>query len=223
MKHFNRMVRRIAFASLCGAGFTALLSLTLHLSYVSLLASLLLVPGGLVQAVLRGADSPVAILSANFALYSLLIFLTASSFSGIQRIAESRRVSLWLAFPVGVLVCLACIPTLDPLWPSGMTQLAKREAQLHEILPVGIDLEHARGVLRSQGIQFWEQVQKSDSVILTRPEGDISAASGDSVVSAQIPTNAGQFPCGYRIDVVLVFNNERRLRERYIHRFRICP
>jgi len=36
-------------------------------------------------------------------------------------------------------------------------------------------------------------------------------------------TDSGQFPCGYRIDVVLVFNNERRLRERYIHRFRICP
>jgi hypothetical protein len=104
-----------------------------------------------------------------------------------------------------------------------MTQLARREAQLHEILPVGIDLEQARGVLRSEGIQFWEQIQESDGIVLSRPEGSLSAASGDTVVSAQIPTNAGQFPCGYRIDVVLVFDKERTLRERFIRRFRICP
>ena len=104
-----------------------------------------------------------------------------------------------------------------------MTQLARREAQLYEILPVGIDLEQARGALGSEGIRFWEQVQQSDRVVLTRPEGSISAASGDTVISAQIPTNAGQFPCGYRIDIVLVFGKERRLTERYIHRFRICP
>jgi hypothetical protein len=42
------MARRIAFAVLCGAGFTALLSLTLHFSYVNLVASVLLVPGGLI-------------------------------------------------------------------------------------------------------------------------------------------------------------------------------
>jgi len=115
------MVRRIAFAALCAAGFSALLSLTLHFPYVNLLASLLLVPGGLIQALLRGGDSPLAILSANFAVYSVLVFAFASSSSGIQRRAESARVSLWLAFPVGVLVCLACIPTLDPLWPTGIT------------------------------------------------------------------------------------------------------
>jgi len=217
------MVRRIAFALLCGAGFTALLSLALHLSYVNLLASLLLAPGGLIQALLGGTDSPLAILSADFFVYSALVFVIASSLSGIRRTADSYRVRLWLAFPVGVLVCMACIPTLDPLWPTGMTQLARREAQLYEILPVGIDLEQARGALGSEGIRFWEQVQQSDRVVLTRPEGSISAASGDTVISAQIPTNAGQFPCGYRIDIVLVFGKERRLTERYIHRFRICP
>jgi hypothetical protein len=217
------MVRRIAFASLCGAGFTALLSLTLHLPSVSLLASLLLLPGGMIQAALRGTDSPLAILLANFAIYSALVFVIASRLPRVEQRAESPRVILWLAFPVGVLVCLACIPTLDPLWPTGMTQLARREAQLHEILPVGIDLEQARGILHSQGIQFWEHVENDDSVILARPEGSINAVSGDTVVSAHIPTNAGQFPCGYRIDVVLVFSKARRLTDRYIRRFRICP
>jgi len=143
--------------------------------------------------------------------------------AGIQKRAESRRVNIWLAFPVGVLVILACVPTLDPLWPAGMSQLARQEAQLQEILPVGIDLEQARGVLRSQGIQSWEHVEKYDNVIFTRPEGSTSVASGDIVISAQIWTKAGQFPCVYRIDVVLLFGKEQRLTKRSIHRMRMCP
>jgi hypothetical protein len=217
------MVRRIVFSALCGAAFTALLSLTLHLSYVNLLASLLLLPGGLIQGLVRGADSPISVLSANFLVYSVVVFVVASTSSEVRRRAESHPVSLWFAFPVGVLVCMACIPTLDPLWPTGMTQLARREAHLHEILPIGIDLEQARGILRSQRIEFWEVVEKYDSIISTRPEGSLSAASGDTVVSAKVWTEARQFPCGYRIDIILVFGKEGRLTDRYIHCFRICP
>jgi hypothetical protein len=219
----NPMVRRIVFAALCGAGFTALLSLTLHLSYVNLLASLLLLPGGLIQALLRGADSPLAVLSANFLVYSVLVFVIASYSSEVQRKAESRRLNLWLVFPVGVLVCMACIPTLDPLWPTGMAQLARQEAQLRESLPVGIDLQQARRVLRSQGIQLSEHVEKDDNVVSVRPEGNLDIASGDTVVSAKVWTKAGQFPCSYRIDIVLVFGKEARLTERSIHPLRICP
>jgi hypothetical protein len=217
------MVRRIVFSALCGAAFTALLSLTLHLSYVNLLASLLLLPGGLIQGLVGGTDSPIAVLSANFLVYSVIVFVFASTSSGVRRRAESHPVSLWFALAVGVLVCMACIPTLDPLWPTGMTQLARREAQLHEILPIGIDLEHARGILRSQKIEFWEVVEKYDSIISTRPEGSLSAASGDTVVSGRVWTEARQFPCAYRIDIILVFGKEGRLMDRSIHRFRSCP
>ena len=217
------MVRRIVFSALCGAVFAALLSLTLNVSYVNLLASLLLLPGGLIQGVVSGADSPIAVLSANFLVYSVIVFVIASTSSGVRRRAESYPVSLWFVLPVGVLVCMAWIPILDPLWPTGMTQLARREAQLHEILPIGIDLEQARGVLPSQRIEFWEVVEKYDSIISTRPEGSLSTASGDTVVSARVWTEARQFPCGYRIDIILVFGKEGRLRDRYIHRFRVCP
>ena len=162
-------------------------------------------------------------LAANCAVYSVLIFAIATTVAGIQKRAESRRVKIWLALPVGVLAILACVPTLDPLWPTGMSQLARQEAQLDELLPVGIDLEQAHRVLRSKGIQFWEHVEKYDNVIFTRPERSISAASGDTVISAQIWTKAGQFPCSYRIDVVLLFTKEQRLAKRSIHRMRICP
>lgn len=220
---FKPMARRITFALLCGAGFTALLSLMLHLSYVNLLASMLLVPGGMIQALPTGSDSTLGVLAANCAVYSVLIFVIATTVAGIRKRGESRRVNIWLAFPVGVLVILACVPTLDPLWPTGMSQLARQEAQLHEILPVGIDLEQARGVLRSQGIEFWEHVEKYDNVIFNRPEGSVSAASGETVISSQIWTKAGQFPCSYRIDVVLLFGKEQRLTKRSISRMRICP
>jgi hypothetical protein len=118
---------------------------------------------------------------------------------------------------------MACIPTLDPLWPTGVTQLASKEAQLYEIFPIGTDLEQARGILRSQRIEFWEVVEKYDSIISTRPAGSLSAESGDTVVSARVWTEAREFPCGYQIDIILLFGKEGKLTERYIHRLRICP
>ena len=220
---FNPMVRRIVFAALCGAGFTSLFSLALNLPYVNLLAGLLLLPGGLLQSLLRGADSPVTVLSSNFLVYAVLFFAIASCSSDVQRKAESRRLSLWLAFPVGVLACMACVPRLDPLWPTGMTELAKQEAQLREHLPFDIDLQRARCVLRSEGIEFWEHVEKDDNVISSRPEGSLRVSSGDTVVRAKVWTKASQFPCGYRIDIILVFGKEARLSDRSIHPLRICP
>jgi hypothetical protein len=220
---FNPMARRIVFAALCGAGFTSLLSLTLNLPNVNLLAGLMLLPGGLLQSLLRGADSPIAVLLANFLVYAVLFFVITSYSSEVQRKAESRRLNLWLAFPVGVLACMACVPRLDPLWPTGMTELSRQEAQLRESLPVDIDLQQPRGVLRSQRIEFWEHVEKDDNVIFTRPEGNLKVISGDTVVSAKVWTKAGQFPCSYRIDIVLVFGKEARLTDRSIHPLRICP
>jgi len=218
------MVRRITLALLWGSGFTALSSLALNLPYVNLGALFVLTPGGLIHdTLLKQSDSAPAILLANFLVYSAFAFVIISSFSILRPArTEDRRVSLWIVFPVAVLVCLACIPTLDPLWPTGMAQLAKKEVQLQEILPLGMDLEQARGVLRSQGISFWERVQESDDDLLTRPDASVSAVAGDRIVVSHIPTDAGQFPCGYRIDVILVFGKEGLLKQRYIHRFRIC-
>jgi hypothetical protein len=104
-----------------------------------------------------------------------------------------------------------------------MTELSRQEAQLRESLPVDIDLQQPRGVLRSQRIEFWEHVEKDDNVIFTRPEGNLKVISGDTVVSAKVWTKAGQFPCSYRIDIVLVFGKEARLTDRSIHPLRICP
>src|ERR1700730_8303507 len=74
----------------------------------------------------------------------------------------------WDSIRLLVLACMACVPRLDPLWPTGMTELARQEAHLRESLPVDIDLQQARGVLRSQGIESWEHVEKNDNVIFTR-------------------------------------------------------
>lgn len=220
---FNSVLRRIVFAALCSAGFTSLLALILNLRYVNLLAVLLLLPGGLLQSILRGADSPTAVLSANFLVYAVIFFVIASYSSEVQQKAKSPRLNLWLAFPVGVLACMACVPRLNPLWPTGMNELARQEAQLRESLPVDVDLEQARGVLRSQGIEFWEHVEKEDNVIFTRSEGNLKVAAGDTVISANVWTKAGQFPCSYRIDIVLVFGKEARVTERSIHPLRMCP
>jgi hypothetical protein len=38
-----------------------------------------------------------------------------------------------------------------------------------------------------------------------------------------MPTEAGEFPCSYAIDVVLVFGPDDALKQKYIHRFPLCP
>src|SRR5580700_9964406 len=103
MKGSIQMGRRIAFAALGGAGLTSLLSLALNLPYINLLAGMLLFPGGLLQSLFRGADSPIAVLLANFLVYAMLFFIVASYSPEVRRKAESQRLNLWLAFPVGVL------------------------------------------------------------------------------------------------------------------------
>lgn len=49
------------------------------------------------------------------------------------------------------------------------------------------------------------------------------ASLGDRLLVAQVPTKAEQFPCGYRIDVILLFDKDGTLKENNIHRLRLCP
>lgn len=212
---------RLVFAFLCGAGFTALASLMLNAPYLALLGALFLTPGGVIVGALLGdADSPLLVLLANALIY-WMIALAVGLYLGEH--PNWRRAIAWLAVPVGVLVGLACTPRLDPLWPNGMTQLARRETQLQEAIPLGIDLERARGVLHAQKIEFTEGIEEAPRVVLKAPDATITAAAGDHEVFGEIQTDAVRFPCGYKITVLLLFGNDGKLKQRYIHRFAICP
>jgi hypothetical protein len=187
---------RLAVALLWGIGFTSFLCLLMNLNWFF---GFLVLPGGLVA----------------FAL-GFLMFRRAS-------LTEVRRIAGWSVPPATVLAVLACIPSINPLWPHGMAELAKQESELQTATPLGMTLEQVRGVLNSRRIQFDESTETSDSVELQSPERTITAQSGDTVLVSRFDTEAFEFPCGYDMQIVLVFGHDRNLKQRYIHRFRMCP
>ncbi len=220
---------RIAIALSCGAGFTSILLLLLKVSSASapsILLSMFLLPGGiLADSVLRPKEfsPPLVVLAANALVYSAVAYAAVLvSCRGVAA-EKMRLVATRLVVPVAILVGLACIPALNPLWPRGMAELTRQEKVLQDALPMGMGLEGARAVLRSKGIQFQEATETSQAVLLKRQDKSITAAPGDRVISARLETEASQFPCGYDIEVVLLFGPDERLKDQYVHRLRLCP
>ena len=84
-------------------------------------------------------------------------------------------------------------------------------------------MESARSFLQTQGIHAHKQPTHGEEVIFQVAEKKMIADSGDRVLSAQVPTEALQFACGYTIDVILVFDQESRFKQVYIQRFPVRP
>jgi hypothetical protein len=200
---------KVGISLLCGSGFTALLSLLLGVPYfaVEWVASILLLPGGLFAAFVSRSSElypTVIVLVGNTLLYSALAFAILSSRFGNIGMRTERLVALGLAFPVAVLVFLSFIPRYDPMWPQGMAELGRQEVDLRNAFSPGMTAEQARNVLRWKRIQFNEPL------------------SGGSIFS-RFPTEAGQFPCGYELQIVLSFGPDGKLQNRDVHRSRVCP
>lgn len=187
---------RLAIALLWGIGLTSLLCLLMNLNWFF---GILLFPGGL----------------AAFAV-GFLLFRKA----GLIRL---RQIAGWSTLPVTAIATLACFPSMNPLWPHGMTELAKQESELQTAIPIGMSLDEVRSVLNSRKIQFDESTEPSDGIVLQNLEATLAAQSGDTLLVSRFQTEAFEFPCWYDMQIVLVFGHERNLKERYIHRFRLCP
>ena len=220
---------RVAVALLCGAGFTSLLVILIKLSMpsgIALLLSLLLLPGSAVAHLAVGSREigpPPLVLAANAIVYAVVLFVGLSIFARGVAAGKIRLAAAWLVLPVVILTGLVCIPALNPLWPRGMMELTRQEKGLQDALPVGMGMDGARVVLRSKGIQFQEETETSQAVVLEQPDRSITAAVGDRVISARLETEASQFPCGYDIQVVLLFGPDEIMKDRYVHRLRLCP
>jgi hypothetical protein len=215
-------------ALLAGAGFSSLAILLLNLdsAAASSILSFLLLPGWAISELYsRSKDlySPLIVLAANAVAYGgLAYFLLGRYFSRIN--TEKARYCLALsAVPAIALVSLACVPSLNPMWPVGMQWLAQEEAELHSGLPVGSQLDQSRAFLRARGIAAYEQEVKVGQEIPRREGPSFAVRPGDRLVSARIATDAGQFPCGYAIELGLVFDANGVLRENHVDRLRLCP
>ncbi len=160
-------------------------------------------------------------MAGNAVIYSGLAYVLLATRRDVG-VRFLRLASSCLVVPVAALVTLSCIPSLNPLFPSGMAELGRQETELQNGFPDTINAEQARTVLRSKNIQF-DESKPSTGVILQRQDATMQASLGDALIYSRFQTNAGQFPCGYDMEIYLLFDASGKLKQRYIHRFRICP
>jgi hypothetical protein len=216
---------RLILAALCGVGFTALVALLLNVPVVAMLALVLLTPGGILASVLvrsQGLGSPSLVLAGNAIIYSAIVWVAFHFWLRLYG-RKAQLLVAALAIPVLILATLTCIPSVSPLWPRGMSQLADEEKALRTGLPLGMTVDGARAFLRAHGVTCYEYEIHTEGPILQNSRATILAKPGDRLISAQIETNAEQLPCGYKIQVALVFGTNDRLRESYIERRPVCP
>jgi hypothetical protein len=186
--------RRLFLAGVAGIGFTSLLALLLNVLSQSILylAALLLFPGGIVESVLfrfSWLGSPVPILVINSVIYSAVAYLV---FYRLKYHPSARRTAI-VAVVAVLLPCLACVPSLDPLWPRKMSELDEKEHLLREGLQVGSDLHSVRAFLRGQGIEAYEYEPKAEEIVLQRTDLQIVAEPGERVLSARVDTEAQRY------------------------------
>jgi hypothetical protein len=211
-----------------GAGFTSILVLLLNIapSPLSLGIFFLLLPGGVPVAILSRSNElgpPLAVMAGNALAYAAIAYIAISTYWRSSSAVTVRRVTVRMALAAVILLGLACIPALNPLWPRGMLELKKQESELQTAFPLGVELNHSRTVLLSRGIQFREETEPSGAVVLERKDKKLTAAEGDRVLSARFQTSASVVPCGYDMEIVLLFGRDDKLREQYVHRLRVCP
>ncbi len=216
------VIYRLSFAVLCGLliSCTAPL-LTNCLFWIALPAVLVLFPGGLVAAIVFHSDLPSTIIALNSIIYSGLTYV-ALAFRRDLSLRFLRIASISMVLPAALVVGLASVPILDPLFPRGVTELGRQESSLQSDFPDRISIEKARQLMRSKGIQY-DEFAPAAGLVLERENTMMVASSGDRLIHSRSPTTAREFLCSYDMEIDLLFDASGNLKQRYIHRFRICP
>ena len=81
----------------------------------------------------------------------------------------------------------------------------------------------ARAILNNRNIEFSEQEQESDELVFQSPDKRINARPGDGVIVSRWRAPASSFPCGYDMEIILLFGPDGKLKDNYISRFPMCP
>jgi hypothetical protein len=124
-------------------------------SVLSVLLGVFLTPGGIVaELVVKEFGPPILILVANSLIYSAIAYAGVSILGRGIGAEKMRTAMIRLVFPVAILVGLACIPKLNPLWPRGMTELTTQEKELQQALPLGMGLDGVRAVFNPREYSF---------------------------------------------------------------------
>jgi hypothetical protein len=224
-----QVIKYKAFAALLiGAGFTSSLVLALNIlpALASVVVLALLAPGSISASLLSRSTElgpPVAILAGNTVVYALAAYFIISRYLTTEDAIKARRIAAWLIVPVVTLCSLVSFPRFNPLWPRGMNDLTKQERDLQGAFQPGMELTQCRVALQTRGISVREEVEPTDGVVLDRGDRKIMNVAGDRILSARLQTGASSYPCGYDMEIVLVFGQDDKLKQQYIAPARICP
>lgn len=219
---------KILGALLLGLSFASLLILSLNIApaVVSVFISIILLPGSGLSILLTKSQEmghPLAVVAGNSIFYALVAYALLAKYWLTKDTMTVRGQLRWLIALGITSFVLVCIPKFDPLWPRGMDDLAKEEHELQAEFYPGVSLNGARSILQSRKISIREETEASDRVVLERENRKLAALQGDRVLSGRFQTDAQAFPCGYDIEIVLLFGQDDRLKDQYIGRLRICP
>lgn len=216
---------QILVALLGGLGFVSVVCLLMNLPVLNALLLLVVSPGATALRMLPGSlsNSIPKILVANVLIYSLIVLIVIFfRFRDVQ-VARLRQIAIGMILPVTVTSCLAFFTSFNPLLPKGMRELSRQELGLQQALPLGMGLQESRSLLVAKGIQFHESLTDSELSWDEAPDTKISLHAGDRVLSSRFRTPASSYPCTYDMKITLVFGQDERLKDRYIHRAQVCP
>jgi hypothetical protein len=83
-------------------------------------------------------------------------------------------------------------------------------------------IEQARAELKAKNIEFFESTPPT-GLLTQYGSPDIQVSSGDRLIHSSFQTKAAQWPCGYRMEIDLLFDVAGSLEHGNIQRFRDCP
>jgi hypothetical protein len=209
-----------------GVVIASLLPILLNVPRLEHEAAVLLIPGGILASFVASAEmvpDPMPLLAGNAIFYAMCF--SGLCFALRRRLtANAVRLGTWvLGFAAVVLFALACVPRFDPLWPHGMGELQAREAKLRSLIRSDMTIDQVRAALQQESIPLNEETEDGAREVLRNRDTRIVASAGDRLVFSRFRTDAVQYPCGYDLQVVVLFAPDGKIKNRYVASLPICP
>jgi hypothetical protein len=211
---------------LLGVVIASLLPILLNVPRLEHDAAVLLIPGGILASFVASAEMvphPILLLAGNAIFYAMCFFGLCLALRR-RLTANAVRLGTWvLGFAAVVLFALACVPRFDPLWPHGMGELQAREAKLRSLIRSDMTIDQVRAALQQESIPLNEETEDGAREVLRNRDTQIVASAGDRLVFSRFRTDAVQYPCGYDLQVVVLFAPDGKIKNRYVAPLPICP
>lgn len=228
----DQQVARVSTGRLCvvsllfGVMIASFLPILLNIARLERKADILLMPGGIFASLLAPAEMvphPMLLLAGNAVFYALCLFGLCLAVR-LRLTARAVRLGTWVfGFAAVVLFAFACSPKFDPLWPHGMGELQAREKRLKSLIRSDMTIDQVRTTLQQESIPLNEETEDSTREVLQNRNTRIVAVAGDRLVFSRFRTDAVQYPCGYDLQVVVLFAPDGKLKDRYVAPLPICP